>query len=215
MITVADEAIRPTVRALVRSSNNLDSLFCFQDGDSWRPLHSHEVSSYIAANAGGHFTAKEFRTWNATVLMALFLANGNRRPPPRPPEHHRRRHPWCSDLAGRHADRGTQVLHRPPAHQPVRVGRPSARDPRRARHAAGRGRSGGRRRCATRRPRLTVARHFQPGVRSRLLDPLLQLRSLRLLQAGHLDVAGPVGRSERGRGSKSAPPRKTTFTETS
>jgi DNA topoisomerase IB len=33
------------------------------------------VSSYIAARAGGHFTAKEFRTWNATVLMALALAN--------------------------------------------------------------------------------------------------------------------------------------------
>ena len=74
-VTVADEAIRPTVRALVRSDNNLDPLFCFQDGGTWRPLHSHEVSSYIAANAGGHFTAKEFRTWNATVLMALFLAN--------------------------------------------------------------------------------------------------------------------------------------------
>jgi DNA topoisomerase I len=33
------------------------------------------VSSYIATHAGGHFTAKEFRTWNATVLMALLLAN--------------------------------------------------------------------------------------------------------------------------------------------
>jgi len=33
------------------------------------------VSSYIATRAGGHFTAKEFRTWNATVLMALLLAN--------------------------------------------------------------------------------------------------------------------------------------------
>jgi DNA topoisomerase I len=75
IITVADEAIRPTVRALVRSGNHLGPLFCFQDGDTWRPLHTHEVSSYIAAHAGGHFTAKEFRTWNATVLMALFLAN--------------------------------------------------------------------------------------------------------------------------------------------
>jgi DNA topoisomerase IB len=74
-ITVADEAIRPTVRALVRSSNDLGSLFCFQDGGTWRPLHSREVSNYIAAHAGGHFTAKEFRTWNATVLMALFLAS--------------------------------------------------------------------------------------------------------------------------------------------
>jgi DNA topoisomerase IB len=32
------------------------------------------VSHYIAGRAGAHFTAKEFRTWNATVLMALALA---------------------------------------------------------------------------------------------------------------------------------------------
>ncbi len=74
-ITVTDEAVRPVVRALVRSGNTSDSLFCFVDGDAWRPLRSHEVSSYIATRAGGHFTAKEFRTWNATVLMALLLAN--------------------------------------------------------------------------------------------------------------------------------------------
>jgi DNA topoisomerase-1 len=80
MITVADEAIRPTVHALVRSGNNLGSLFCFQNGEIWRPLHSHDVSSYIAANAGGHFTAKEFRTWNATVLMALLLVNAEPSP---------------------------------------------------------------------------------------------------------------------------------------
>jgi DNA topoisomerase I len=33
------------------------------------------VSTYIADRSGGHFTAKEFRTWNATVLMALYLAD--------------------------------------------------------------------------------------------------------------------------------------------
>jgi DNA topoisomerase I len=36
---------------------------------------AHDVSAYMAGRAGGHFTAKEFRTWNATVLMALQLAN--------------------------------------------------------------------------------------------------------------------------------------------
>ena len=73
-ITVTDGAVQTTVRALVRSGNSLDSLLCYQDGGTWRPLHSRQVSSYIAAHAGGHFTAKEFRTWNATVLMALLLA---------------------------------------------------------------------------------------------------------------------------------------------
>ena len=74
-ITVTDEVVLPTVRALARSGNGLDTLFSYQYGGSWRVLRSHDVSSYIAARAGGHFTAKEFRTWNATVLMALALAN--------------------------------------------------------------------------------------------------------------------------------------------
>jgi DNA topoisomerase I len=76
-ITVTDPAVRSVVRALVSSDSTSDSLFSFQEGDIWRPLRSHEVSSYIATRAGGHFTAKEFRTWNATVLMALLLANAD------------------------------------------------------------------------------------------------------------------------------------------
>ena len=79
-ITVRDEAVLPTVRALARSDNGLDTLFCYEHDGAWRILHSHDVSNYIAAHAGGHFTAKEFRTWNATVLMALVLANAGPSP---------------------------------------------------------------------------------------------------------------------------------------
>jgi DNA topoisomerase I len=77
-ITVTDTAVLPTVRTLARSDNGLDALFCWQDSTSWHQLHSHDVSAYIAQHAGAHFTAKEFRTWNATVLMALQLANAGR-----------------------------------------------------------------------------------------------------------------------------------------
>jgi DNA topoisomerase I len=74
-ITITDEVVLPTVRALSRSDNGLDTLFSYQHGGNWHVLHSHDVTNYIADRAGGHFTAKEFRTWNATVLMALVLAN--------------------------------------------------------------------------------------------------------------------------------------------
>jgi DNA topoisomerase I len=73
-ITITDRAVLPTMRALARSDNGLDALFCWQRGSAWHALHSHDVSEYIAVRSGGHFTAKEFRTWNATVLMALLLA---------------------------------------------------------------------------------------------------------------------------------------------
>jgi DNA topoisomerase-1 len=76
-ITVTDDAVRSAVHALIRSDNGLGPLFCFQDAGAWRPLRSHEVSGYIATRAGGHFTAKEFRTWNATVLMAPAVARSS------------------------------------------------------------------------------------------------------------------------------------------
>jgi DNA topoisomerase I len=79
-ITITDEPVLAVVRALLRNDSGPGLLFSFQDGGTWRPLRSHEVSSYIATRAGGHFTAKEFRTWNATVLMALLLANADQAP---------------------------------------------------------------------------------------------------------------------------------------
>lgn len=74
-IEVTDRVVQPTIRTLARSDNGDEALFCYEDGGAWHRLHSREVGNYIAARSGGHFTAKEFRTWNATVLMALVLAN--------------------------------------------------------------------------------------------------------------------------------------------
>jgi DNA topoisomerase I len=74
-ITVKDELVRPTVRALARSENDFDTLWGYEQDGRWHVLHSRDVGNYITTRAGGHFTAKEFRTWNATVLMALALAN--------------------------------------------------------------------------------------------------------------------------------------------
>ena len=80
-ICVTDRVVQPTVRALAQSDNGLEELFCYEHDDAWHRLHSRDVGTYIATQAGGHFTAKEFRTWNATVLMALVLANAG---PPGP-----------------------------------------------------------------------------------------------------------------------------------
>ena len=50
-VTVTDEAVLPTVRALARSGNGLDTLFCWEHDGAWHSLRSHDVSSYIAAQA--------------------------------------------------------------------------------------------------------------------------------------------------------------------
>jgi DNA topoisomerase IB len=82
-ITVGDRSVLSTLRALAGSDNGLDALLAWQDGEAWHRLHSHDVSAYIAGHAGAHFTAKEFRTWNATVLMALYLAGAGPADSPR------------------------------------------------------------------------------------------------------------------------------------
>jgi DNA topoisomerase-1 len=74
-IVVKDDLVRSTIRALARSDNDFDTLWSYEQDGRWHSLHSRDVGNYIAVRAGGHFTAKEFRTWNATVLMALALAN--------------------------------------------------------------------------------------------------------------------------------------------
>jgi len=79
-IVIKDSLVQPTVRALARVDNDLDPLWCYEQDGRWHILHSRDVGNYIAARAGGHFTAKEFRTWNATVLMALALANAGPSP---------------------------------------------------------------------------------------------------------------------------------------
>ena len=79
-ISINDDAVIHVVHDLMRSTAGNETLFCLETRGAWRPLRSHEVSTYIAVRAGGHFTAKEFRTWNATVLMALFLANSEHAP---------------------------------------------------------------------------------------------------------------------------------------
>jgi DNA topoisomerase I len=79
-IVVTDRVVLPTVRALARQDTGLETLFCYEQGDAWHALSPHHVNDYIARRADGHFTAKEFRTWNATVLMALVLANAGPSP---------------------------------------------------------------------------------------------------------------------------------------
>ncbi len=74
-IVVTDRLVLPTVRALIQRDNGDEALFCYEQDGGWHRLHSRDVGNYLATRAGGHYTAKEFRTWNATVLMAVVLAN--------------------------------------------------------------------------------------------------------------------------------------------
>ncbi len=49
-------------------------LLAYRNDGAWSELHADEVNEYIKRSSGGGFTAKDFRTWNATVLASVALA---------------------------------------------------------------------------------------------------------------------------------------------
>jgi DNA topoisomerase-1 len=71
---VADEASRAVVAQLKRRRGGAEELLAFKDGRRWSPLRSADINNYIKERLGAEFSAKDFRTWNATVLAAVKLA---------------------------------------------------------------------------------------------------------------------------------------------
>ncbi len=49
-------------------------LLAYRDGTTWRNLEAADVNEYLAGLFDGEFTAKDFRTWHATVRAACSLA---------------------------------------------------------------------------------------------------------------------------------------------
>jgi DNA topoisomerase-1 len=74
MQEIADEDAVAVVAALKRRRGG-SQLLAYCSGAHWTELHAEEVNAYIKQHTGGEFTAKDFRTWNATVLAALALAD--------------------------------------------------------------------------------------------------------------------------------------------
>lgn len=79
-IAVREPAVLPVVRALVRRRGGGDDLFAYKEKGRWVDVRSDDVNAYIKEAAGGDYSAKDFRTWSATVLAAARLAEIS--PPP-------------------------------------------------------------------------------------------------------------------------------------
>ncbi|MFY1701492.1 DNA topoisomerase IB [Micromonospora sp. WMMA1923] len=71
---VEDPELCRVLTNLRRSRRRADRLFGYWDGRSWRDVRSDEVNDYLRDASGGEMTAKDFRTWHATVLAATELA---------------------------------------------------------------------------------------------------------------------------------------------
>ncbi len=57
-----------------RRSKDDPSLLAYKQGRSWRSMLPVLVNDYVRASTGLEATAKDFRTWHATVLAAVALA---------------------------------------------------------------------------------------------------------------------------------------------
>jgi DNA topoisomerase IB len=73
--SVADPDVVEVVTELKERSGGGHELLAWVDDDgNWCDVKSGDINAYIKACSGGDFTAKDFRTWSATVLAAVALA---------------------------------------------------------------------------------------------------------------------------------------------
>jgi DNA topoisomerase IB len=71
---VVDPAAVDLVSTLRRRRGGGDELLAFKDGRRWRDVRSEDINAYLKEATGDDFSAKDFRTWNATVLAAVALS---------------------------------------------------------------------------------------------------------------------------------------------
>ena len=79
---VRDPKVAAVVAALVdRPDDPNPELFAYRNGSGWSDVRSTMVNEYLREVSGEQMSAKDLRTWHATVLMSAVLARNA--PPPR------------------------------------------------------------------------------------------------------------------------------------
>jgi len=80
-VEITDRPTATVVRQLLeRPAEAGEDLLAYETEDGeWRDVTSAEINAYLKEISGAEITAKDFRTWTATVLMAAALAEA---PPP-------------------------------------------------------------------------------------------------------------------------------------
>jgi DNA topoisomerase-1 len=71
---VGDRTIAGLVRRLRKRHGGGHELLAYRDSEEWRDVRSEDINDYIKEAMGERHSAKDFRTWNATVLAAVVLA---------------------------------------------------------------------------------------------------------------------------------------------
>jgi DNA topoisomerase-1 len=73
-IEIDDPLSVAAVETMRRRRGDDDRLLAYKDAKRWTPLDAARVNEYLRTSTGADMTAKDFRTWHATVLAAASLA---------------------------------------------------------------------------------------------------------------------------------------------
>jgi DNA topoisomerase IB len=71
---VLDPAAFDVVAALKRRRGGGQELLAYKNGRAWVDVRAQDINDYLHEATGDDFTAKDFRTWAATMLAAIALA---------------------------------------------------------------------------------------------------------------------------------------------
>ena len=77
---VVDESVRKVVVSLLRREDPSKELLAYKDRDGWHDVTSADINAYLREVLGEEVSAKDFRTWHATVLTAVGLAVSTQAP---------------------------------------------------------------------------------------------------------------------------------------
>jgi DNA topoisomerase IB len=75
---ITDPAVLEILAALKRRRGGGSELLAYREGRRWVDVRSDDVNEYVKATTAEGHSAKDFRTWNATVLAAVALAGHGR-----------------------------------------------------------------------------------------------------------------------------------------
>ena len=73
--TIRDPALARLTGSLLRRKGGGPELLAFRDGKTWRDVRSEDINAYLKDLVEEEISAKDFRTWHATVLTAALLAS--------------------------------------------------------------------------------------------------------------------------------------------
>jgi DNA topoisomerase IB len=76
-LDVRDDDVRAVVRSLLARPADQAELLAYRDGRRWVDVRSTDVNAYLREIGGIEISAKDFRTWNGTVLAAVALATSD------------------------------------------------------------------------------------------------------------------------------------------